>query len=181
MHLSTFLALLVPAVSNSAPLTHKSFVAVWLLSAIITTALSGRWKYCALSFAGISGGYVVVYFILCFAHHLHFEQHSLHIISMCTHPSITPHPAHFHGSGYAYPDNSYSPPTPSHPTLSGPVRNSVYRILRPCALHCTAVSHPFVGQCLGTLMGHRWSHMGHIEGKRIECRVLSLPLCWDGE
>lgn len=56
VHLSTFLSLLVPAVSTSKPLSSKAFLAVWLLSAIITTVLSGRWKYVALSFAGLSGG-----------------------------------------------------------------------------------------------------------------------------
>ncbi|KAJ7705276.1 hypothetical protein B0H17DRAFT_1298329 [Mycena rosella] len=56
VHLSTFLSLLVPAISTSAPLNSKSFLAVWLLSCMITTFLAGRWRYFALTFAGISGG-----------------------------------------------------------------------------------------------------------------------------
>ncbi|KAJ7083717.1 hypothetical protein B0H15DRAFT_911772 [Mycena belliarum] len=56
VHLSTFLSLMVPAISTSAPLNSKSFLAVWLLSCIITTFLAGRWRYFALTFAGISGG-----------------------------------------------------------------------------------------------------------------------------
>ncbi|KAJ7182592.1 hypothetical protein C8R43DRAFT_911084 [Mycena crocata] len=56
VHLSTFLSLLVPAISTSSPLNSKSFVAVWLLSCVITTFLAGRWRYCALTFIGISGG-----------------------------------------------------------------------------------------------------------------------------
>ncbi|KAF7324766.1 hypothetical protein MKEN_00518400 [Mycena kentingensis (nom. inval.)] len=56
VHLSTFLALLVPAISSSAPLNSKSFVPVWLLSCLITTFLAGRWRYCALTFIGLTGG-----------------------------------------------------------------------------------------------------------------------------
>ena len=56
VHLSTFLSLLIPAVSSSAPHSPASFLAVWILSAALTTALGGRWKYAALAFAGLSGG-----------------------------------------------------------------------------------------------------------------------------
>ncbi|KAJ7621139.1 hypothetical protein FB45DRAFT_798859 [Roridomyces roridus] len=56
VHFSTFLALLVPAISTSTPLNSKSFLAVWLLSSAITTFLAGRWRYFALTFIGISGG-----------------------------------------------------------------------------------------------------------------------------
>ncbi|KAF8916446.1 hypothetical protein CPB85DRAFT_1289751 [Mucidula mucida] len=56
VHFSTFLALMIPALSSTNALTSKSFVAVWLLSSLVTTFLAGRWKYCALALAGISGG-----------------------------------------------------------------------------------------------------------------------------
>ncbi|KAJ7103765.1 hypothetical protein C8R44DRAFT_887282 [Mycena epipterygia] len=56
VHFSTFLSLMVPAISASAPLNSKSFLAVWLLSCMITTFLAGRWRYFALTFVGISGG-----------------------------------------------------------------------------------------------------------------------------
>ncbi|KAJ7678261.1 hypothetical protein DFH06DRAFT_1168277 [Mycena polygramma] len=56
VHLSSFLSLMVPAISSSTPLNSKSFLAVWLLSSVITTFLAGRWRYCALTFMGISGG-----------------------------------------------------------------------------------------------------------------------------
>ncbi|KAK7052380.1 hypothetical protein R3P38DRAFT_2860009 [Favolaschia claudopus] len=56
VHLSTFLSLMIPAKSSSAPLNSKTFVVVWLLSSLITTFLAGRWRYCALAFVGISGG-----------------------------------------------------------------------------------------------------------------------------
>ncbi|KAJ7489469.1 hypothetical protein FB451DRAFT_1024640 [Mycena latifolia] len=56
VHSSTFLSLMVPAISNSSPLNSKSFLAVWLLSCVITTFLAGRWRYFALTFVGISGG-----------------------------------------------------------------------------------------------------------------------------
>ncbi|KAJ6504256.1 hypothetical protein C8R47DRAFT_1174810 [Mycena vitilis] len=56
VHLSSFLSLMVPAISSSTPLNSKSFLAVWLLSSVITTFLAGRWRYVALTFLGISGG-----------------------------------------------------------------------------------------------------------------------------
>jgi hypothetical protein len=56
VHLSTFLALLIPTISTSSALTPKSFLPVWLLPAFVTTLFSGRWKYFALAFSGISGG-----------------------------------------------------------------------------------------------------------------------------
>ncbi|KAJ6467007.1 hypothetical protein C8R45DRAFT_1020804 [Mycena sanguinolenta] len=55
-HISTFLSLMIPAISSSAPLNSKTFIVVWLLSSVITTFLAGRWRYCALAFLGISGG-----------------------------------------------------------------------------------------------------------------------------
>ncbi|KAF9005493.1 hypothetical protein BDQ17DRAFT_1423976 [Cyathus striatus] len=42
-HLSTFLSLLIPA-TTSSPLGRKSFLAVWLLSCVVTIPLAGR--YC---------------------------------------------------------------------------------------------------------------------------------------
>ncbi|KAJ6551495.1 hypothetical protein B0H19DRAFT_1157919 [Mycena capillaripes] len=56
VHFSTFLSLMVPAISTSSPLNSKSFLAVWLLSSVITTFLAGRWRYCALTLVGLSGG-----------------------------------------------------------------------------------------------------------------------------
>ncbi|KAJ7049435.1 hypothetical protein C8F01DRAFT_1183301 [Mycena amicta] len=56
VHLSTFLSLLVPAISSSSSLNSKSFLPVWLLSCLITTFLAGRWRYCALTFIGLAGG-----------------------------------------------------------------------------------------------------------------------------
>lgn len=56
VHVSTFLTLLIPGVTTSAALSPKSFIPVWLLSAIITTILGARWRYAALPFYGIAGG-----------------------------------------------------------------------------------------------------------------------------
>lgn len=56
LHLSTFLSLLIPSVSDSASLNPSSFLAVWILSAISTAVVAGRWKYVALTFAGVNGG-----------------------------------------------------------------------------------------------------------------------------
>ncbi|KAI0051073.1 hypothetical protein FA95DRAFT_1587368 [Auriscalpium vulgare] len=56
LHLATFLALVIPNESASAPLGHKTFLAVWVLSAIPMTILSGRFRYAALGLSGITGG-----------------------------------------------------------------------------------------------------------------------------
>jgi hypothetical protein len=48
--------LLVPAVSTSAPLSPNAFLAVWILSCILTTIFGGRYKYCAFLFSSLSGG-----------------------------------------------------------------------------------------------------------------------------
>ncbi|KIY67864.1 hypothetical protein CYLTODRAFT_375306 [Cylindrobasidium torrendii FP15055 ss-10] len=56
VHFSTLLALLIPSLSSAAKLSSKSFVAVWVFSSLLTAFLGGRWKYSALTFAGIAGG-----------------------------------------------------------------------------------------------------------------------------
>ncbi|KAF9453111.1 hypothetical protein P691DRAFT_801975 [Macrolepiota fuliginosa MF-IS2] len=56
LHLTTFLSLLIPANTTSAPLSSKSFLAVWILVCIVATLVAGRWRYAALGMAGISGG-----------------------------------------------------------------------------------------------------------------------------
>ncbi|KAI5891747.1 uncharacterized protein SCHCODRAFT_01038712 [Schizophyllum commune H4-8] len=53
---ATFLAVCIPSLTSASPLSSKSFIAVWLLPSVVTTLLGGRWKYCALVFAGITGG-----------------------------------------------------------------------------------------------------------------------------
>ncbi|KAJ3785560.1 hypothetical protein GGU10DRAFT_354506 [Lentinula aff. detonsa] len=55
VHLSTFLALIIPSTTSSG-LTSGAFVAIWVLSALFTTILGGRYTLAALLFAGISGG-----------------------------------------------------------------------------------------------------------------------------
>ncbi|GBE85279.1 hypothetical protein SCP_0704660 [Sparassis crispa] len=55
VHLSTFLALIVPSKTNQAPLSAASFLPVWIISALVCTLLAGRWKYAALAAAGIAG------------------------------------------------------------------------------------------------------------------------------
>ncbi|KAF5340491.1 hypothetical protein D9758_014566 [Tetrapyrgos nigripes] len=57
LHLSTFLALLIPNKNpNLSSLSEKSFLATWLLSSLLTTFLGGRYKYAALALAGLTGG-----------------------------------------------------------------------------------------------------------------------------
>ncbi|VDB85578.1 unnamed protein product [Peniophora sp. CBMAI 1063] len=56
LHLSTFLALLIPNVTSQSALSSKAFIAVWLLSCILTSLLAARFEYAALSLAAITGG-----------------------------------------------------------------------------------------------------------------------------
>jgi hypothetical protein len=56
VHLSTFLALVVPSESTSAPLGPKSFLAVWAFTAVPFAIFSGLFKYAALTLMGITGG-----------------------------------------------------------------------------------------------------------------------------
>ena len=55
VHFTTFLALLVPNVSASTPLSAGAFLAVWLLSSIACSILAARWRFVTLAFAGIAG------------------------------------------------------------------------------------------------------------------------------
>lgn len=56
VHLSTFLALIVPNETTSSPLGPKSFLAVWLLTSIPFAILSGLFEYAAFALVGITGG-----------------------------------------------------------------------------------------------------------------------------
>jgi hypothetical protein len=56
VHLSTFLSLIVPNETTSAPLSPKSFLAVWLLTSILFAIFSGLFDYVALALVGITGG-----------------------------------------------------------------------------------------------------------------------------
>jgi hypothetical protein len=56
VHLSTFLALVVPYESSSTPLGPKSFLAVWIFTAVPFAIFSGLCKYAALTLMGITGG-----------------------------------------------------------------------------------------------------------------------------
>jgi hypothetical protein len=56
LHLTTFLALVVPNETTSAPLSPKSFLAVWVLTSITFAIFSGLFEYAALALTGITGG-----------------------------------------------------------------------------------------------------------------------------
>lgn len=56
VHLSTFLALLVPNTTTSAPLGPKSFLAVWVLTSIPFAIFSGLFEHVAFVLTGITGG-----------------------------------------------------------------------------------------------------------------------------
>ncbi|KAF4581475.1 hypothetical protein EYR40_009761 [Pleurotus pulmonarius] len=53
---STLLALLIPSVTSSSRLQSASFLAIWIISSVLTTLLAARWRYCAFAFIGLSGG-----------------------------------------------------------------------------------------------------------------------------
>ncbi|RPD54670.1 hypothetical protein L226DRAFT_90545 [Lentinus tigrinus ALCF2SS1-7] len=55
VHFTTFLALLIPNVSTSKPLSPGAFLAVWLLPSIACSVLAARWRFVTLAFAGIAG------------------------------------------------------------------------------------------------------------------------------
>ncbi|KAF8325349.1 hypothetical protein F5887DRAFT_1085593 [Amanita rubescens] len=56
VHLATFLALMVPNISTSPPLSSTAFLVVCIISAVLSCALSGRYRIATIVFAGISGG-----------------------------------------------------------------------------------------------------------------------------
>jgi hypothetical protein len=87
VHLSTFLSLMIPSLSSSAPLSSKSFLSVWLLSAIVTTFLSGRWRYCALVAAGMSGGCVSSFSVPIYANSCSRSTFGL-ALAVIIHPSL---------------------------------------------------------------------------------------------
>ncbi|KAE9395098.1 hypothetical protein BT96DRAFT_1022092 [Gymnopus androsaceus JB14] len=55
VHLSTFLALIIPT-SSSSSLSSSAFIAVWILSSVSTAILGGRYILVTLVLAGLSGG-----------------------------------------------------------------------------------------------------------------------------
>lgn len=56
VHLTTFLALLIPNLSpSSKPLSSGAFLAVWVLAAVAGALFAARWRLVALAFAGIAG------------------------------------------------------------------------------------------------------------------------------
>ncbi|KAF9260948.1 hypothetical protein L218DRAFT_1079017 [Marasmius fiardii PR-910] len=58
-HLTTFLALAIPSIPNSKiskPLSPASFLAVYLITSLATAFLGGRFRYAALTMAGLTGG-----------------------------------------------------------------------------------------------------------------------------
>ncbi|KAJ3573460.1 hypothetical protein NP233_g2409 [Leucocoprinus birnbaumii] len=73
LHSVTFLSLVIPTKTTSTPLSSNSFLAVWILVCIFTTLLAGRYRYAALTMAGITGG-------------------ALSSLAICViiHPSLTP-------------------------------------------------------------------------------------------
>jgi len=56
LHLATFLTLIVPNETTSAPLGPKAFVAVWVLTSIPFAIFSGLFEYAAFALTGITGG-----------------------------------------------------------------------------------------------------------------------------
>ncbi|KXN83118.1 hypothetical protein AN958_01789 [Leucoagaricus sp. SymC.cos] len=76
LHLATFLSLVIPTNTSSTSLSPKSFLVVWVLVCVVTTLLSGRYRYAALTTAGLSGGQVLALASLA--------------LSVIIHPSLAP-------------------------------------------------------------------------------------------
>ncbi|KAI0770461.1 hypothetical protein C8Q74DRAFT_1275571 [Fomes fomentarius] len=55
VHLTTFLALLIPNLTTTKSLTPGAFLAICLLSAVLCSILAARWRYATLFFAGLLG------------------------------------------------------------------------------------------------------------------------------
>lgn len=55
-HLATLLALMVPSISISAPLSPNAFLSVYFISAILSSAVAGRYKVATILFASLSSG-----------------------------------------------------------------------------------------------------------------------------
>lgn len=68
VHLSTLLALLIMNRTSYAPLGGIQFLVIWLLSALVTSVLAGRWKYVAVPMIGIGGGAAFSLFVTVACH-----------------------------------------------------------------------------------------------------------------
>ncbi|KIP05351.1 hypothetical protein PHLGIDRAFT_19716 [Phlebiopsis gigantea 11061_1 CR5-6] len=55
VYLTTLLALLIPNTTTSSQLGPKSFLAVWIVAAIVCMTSSGRWKYVTFFVCGTTG------------------------------------------------------------------------------------------------------------------------------
>ncbi|KAI0785201.1 hypothetical protein C8Q75DRAFT_776410 [Abortiporus biennis] len=55
VHFSTFLSLLIPSLTTSAPLSPISFTMTWVLSSITCAGLAGRWRIVAFIMAAAIG------------------------------------------------------------------------------------------------------------------------------
>ncbi|KAI0345729.1 hypothetical protein BDW22DRAFT_908368 [Trametopsis cervina] len=55
VHFSTLLSLALPSTTPTPTLSHKAFLAVWVVSALACLAVAGRWKYAAIAFTCLSG------------------------------------------------------------------------------------------------------------------------------
>ena len=90
VHLSTALSLLIPATTASATLSYKSFLAVWVLSAIPTTTLAVRYRYVAYAFYGASGGQVIHFFAYGYSLTLFYRTLTSLAVCVIIHPSLPP-------------------------------------------------------------------------------------------
>ncbi|KAF5321569.1 hypothetical protein D9619_000097 [Psilocybe cf. subviscida] len=68
VHFATALSLIIPGTTSSATLSAPAFCAVWVLSAIVFTALGGRWRVAGVLLLGISGGTLLALAICIITH-----------------------------------------------------------------------------------------------------------------
>lgn len=58
LHLASALALLIPATTHASPIFPGAFLAVWVITSVLTTVLGGRYRFAALAFYATCGGSV---------------------------------------------------------------------------------------------------------------------------
>ena len=89
VYLATFLAHMVPNISTSEALSPTAFLAVCIVSAVLSCALSGRYKIVTIVFAGVSGGSVHLVSLPCYSILRCTRALSSLALSIMLHPSLT--------------------------------------------------------------------------------------------
>ncbi|SRR6266550_41285 len=185
VHLATFLALMVPNISISAPLSPTAFLVVCILSAVLSCALCGRYRIATIVFASISGGLVLLVFLpyTVLRCHQRFDvfgtighassavDGSQGFTGNLDYPHRYPNDirmhcfsAHPHDAEQCF-SGSLAIPGPSSPSLL----HRICRVIWSRAFHCLASETPsgIVGERMGPPLGKQRRRLGNLSRKRI--------------